>query len=45
MSENEEKKSKPKLRGWVGVKAGAEEVSGTLDNKLKKGLKKDEDKE
>ena len=38
MSE-EEKKKKPKLRGWVGVKGGSEEVSGTLDNKLEKKKK------
>ncbi len=42
MSEKEEKK-KPKLRGWVGRKAGAEEVSGSVDSKIKKATKKDED--
>lgn len=33
MSE-EEKKKKPKLRGWIGRKAGAEDVHASTDEKL-----------
>ena len=40
---DEEDKEKPKLRGWVGRKAGAEEVSGAVDNKIKAAAEKDED--
>lgn len=32
---------KPKLRGWVGRKAGAEEVAGSVDEKITKSLKED----
>jgi hypothetical protein len=43
MSEKEEPKKettkKPKLRGWVGRKAGAEEVAGSVDEKIAKSLK------
>ena len=39
----EEDKDKPKLRGWVGRKAGAEEVSGSVDSKIKAAADKDED--
>ena len=43
MSEDEQKK-KPRLRGWIGRKAGAEEVSGSLDEKLTKALEDEEEK-
>lgn len=33
MSEEQNKK-KPKLRGWIGRKAGAEDVSNSADSKL-----------
>ena len=43
MSDEEEvkptPKKKPKLRGWVGRKAGAEEVAGSVDEKIAKSLK------
>ena len=50
MSEEEGKK-KPKLRGWVGRKAGAEEISigreagiaeisGAVDSKIKQAIEK-----
>ncbi|MHA1276684.1 MAG: hypothetical protein ACTSQI_08925 [Candidatus Helarchaeota archaeon] len=42
MSE-EDKKKKPKLRGWVGRKAGAEDVSGSAENKITAALKKEDE--
>ena len=36
-------KKKPKLRGWVGRKAGAEEVAGSADEKIAKALKEHSD--
>ncbi len=33
MSEDEKKK-KPKLRGWIGKKAGAEDIHASTDEKL-----------
>jgi hypothetical protein len=44
MSEDEEKK-RPKLRGWVGRKAGAEDVSGSAENKITAALKKEKEEE
>lgn len=42
MSEDEKKK-KPRLRGWIGRKAGAEDVSGSLDEKLTKALEEEKE--
>ncbi|MFX1293581.1 MAG: hypothetical protein ACFFD2_01795 [Promethearchaeota archaeon] len=36
----EEKKKKPKLRGWIGRKAGAEDISDSAENKIAAALKK-----
>lgn len=36
-------KKKPKLRGWVGRKAGAEEVAGSVDEKIAKTLEEQSD--
>ncbi len=42
MSEEENKK-KPRLRGWIGRKAGAEEVSSTVDSKIKNAAEEKEE--
>lgn len=44
MSENEkEEKTKPRLRGWVGKKGGAEEVSSSVENKIKAAAEKEKE--
>jgi hypothetical protein len=45
MGEEEEEKKRPKLRGWVGRKAGAEDVSNRAENKITAALKKEEEEE
>lgn len=39
----DDKKKKPRLRGWIGKKAGAEDVSGSVDEKLTKALEEEDD--
>ena len=53
MSKKQEEKQEPektqkpehKTRGWVGKKAGTEEIVGSLDKNLENTLKKEKKKE
>jgi len=39
VEEEPKSKKKPKLRGWIGRKAGAEEVADSADEKIAKAVK------